>query len=88
MTGGRESSAQLFLEGAPNDHPSTSTVDVTRYSMPHNGNQLEKADEVAIGLEVPDTGSSQEHIVGKLSEHPNPSRLTPQLCTSPASCMC
>ena len=79
----RQSAANdTALEGAPNDHPSTSTVDA--YSMPHNGNQLEKADEVAIGFRVPATGSSEEHVLGNLSDHANPSLRIPQPCFKPA----
>ena len=69
-------------EGAAVGHRSASIVDAP--GLLHDVNEIEKADEVAILVKVPSTGRSEQHVIGKLSKHPNPSRLIPQPCTDPA----
>ena len=69
-------------EGAPAGQPFASTVDAS--GELHDSDEIEKADGVAIGVEVPATVSSEQQVVGKLPEHPNPSRLIPHPCTVPA----
>ena len=68
--------------GAPIRDSSTSTADAPGASR--DGNESEQADNLAIGFRVPATGSSEEHVLGNLSDHANPSLRIPQPCFKPA----
>jgi hypothetical protein len=69
-------------EGAPICGLSTSTTDVSATS--HDANESEQADELAIGVGVPATARSAEHVVGNQSDHGNPPDQIPQPCVDPS----
>ena len=69
-------------EGAPICGLSTSTTAL--FAASHDANESEQADELAVGIGVPATARSAEHVVGNQSDHGNPPDQTPQPCVDPS----